>query len=181
MPWINQDCQCFWSSATLTGLNQSSAAEASWCLTSLPLSMSIWSETECMCKWKGCETCGKTERTDLSSKAQVVFFQWVCWYGHTLLTLMFLCSDDRRLPCMHLFHQVCVDQWLITNKKCPICRVDIEAQLPSESWHCFPELLSSLLLPLILPGTSVNQRWHDLPAQIWKHWTQSAGSAVWYN
>ncbi|OBS77088.1 hypothetical protein A6R68_16445 [Neotoma lepida] len=38
-----------------------------------------------------------------------------------------------RLPCMHLFHQVCVDQWLITNKKCPICRVDIEAQLPSES------------------------------------------------
>ncbi|KAM9062147.1 E3 ubiquitin-protein ligase Arkadia isoform X1 [Sarcophilus harrisii] len=42
-------------------------------------------------------------------------------------------EDVRRLPCMHLFHQVCVDQWLITNKKCPICRVDIEAQLPSES------------------------------------------------
>ncbi|XP_040198708.1 E3 ubiquitin-protein ligase Arkadia isoform X1 [Rana temporaria] len=42
-------------------------------------------------------------------------------------------EDVRRLPCMHLFHQVCVDQWLITNKKCPICRVDIEAQLPTES------------------------------------------------
>ncbi|KAK2504830.1 hypothetical protein MC885_008263 [Smutsia gigantea] len=42
-------------------------------------------------------------------------------------------EDVRRLPCMHLFHQVCVDQWLITNKKCPICRVDIEAQLPNES------------------------------------------------
>ncbi|KAG7274271.1 hypothetical protein CRUP_037198 [Coryphaenoides rupestris] len=39
----------------------------------------------------------------------------------------------RRLPCMHLFHQLCVDQWLLTNKKCPICRVDIEAQLSSES------------------------------------------------
>lgn len=75
------------------------------------------------------------------------FFQWNCWYGNPLLTLMFLCSADRRLPCMHLFHQVCVDQWLITNKKCPICRVDIEAQLPSESWHCFPELLSFLSLP----------------------------------
>ncbi|KAM4630887.1 E3 ubiquitin-protein ligase Arkadia isoform 2-T5 [Polymixia lowei] len=42
-------------------------------------------------------------------------------------------EDVRRLPCMHLFHQLCVDQWLLTNKKCPICRVDIEAQLSSES------------------------------------------------
>ncbi|XP_062845656.1 E3 ubiquitin-protein ligase Arkadia isoform X2 [Trichomycterus rosablanca] len=40
-------------------------------------------------------------------------------------------EDVRRLPCMHLFHQLCVDQWLLTNKKCPICRVDIEAQLES--------------------------------------------------
>ncbi|XP_005103544.1 nascent polypeptide-associated complex subunit alpha, muscle-specific form isoform X2 [Aplysia californica] len=36
-------------------------------------------------------------------------------------------EDVRRLPCMHLFHSDCVDQWLSTNKKCPICRVDIEA------------------------------------------------------
>jgi len=35
----------------------------------------------------------------------------------------------RRLPCMHLFHVPCVDQWLGLNKRCPICRVDIEAQL----------------------------------------------------
>ncbi|KTF93668.1 hypothetical protein cypCar_00012799, partial [Cyprinus carpio] len=42
-------------------------------------------------------------------------------------------EDVRRLPCMHLFHQLCVDQWLLTNKKCPICRVDIEAQLSPES------------------------------------------------
>ena len=30
---------------------------------------------------------------------------------------------------MHLFHVQCVDQWLTTNKRCPICRVDIESQL----------------------------------------------------
>ncbi|KAK9408790.1 RING finger protein [Crotalus adamanteus] len=42
-------------------------------------------------------------------------------------------EDVRRLPCMHLFHQVCVDQWLATSKKCPICRVDIETQLGLDS------------------------------------------------
>lgn len=30
---------------------------------------------------------------------------------------------------MHLFHTACVDQWLSSNKRCPICRVDIEALL----------------------------------------------------
>lgn len=38
-------------------------------------------------------------------------------------------EDVRRLPCMHLFHIECVDQWLATNKRCPICRVDIETHL----------------------------------------------------
>lgn len=38
-------------------------------------------------------------------------------------------NDVRRLPCMHLFHRDCVDQWLVTSKHCPICRVDIEAQI----------------------------------------------------
>ena len=31
---------------------------------------------------------------------------------------------------MHLFHVPCVDQWLSLNKRCPICRVDIETQHP---------------------------------------------------
>ncbi|XP_018592144.1 E3 ubiquitin-protein ligase RNF165 isoform X3 [Scleropages formosus] len=42
-------------------------------------------------------------------------------------------EDVRRLPCMHLFHQACVDQWLATSRKCPICRVDIETQLTPDS------------------------------------------------
>ncbi|CAK1545596.1 unnamed protein product [Leptosia nina] len=42
-------------------------------------------------------------------------------------------SDCRRLPCMHLFHMECVDQWLGTNKHCPICRVDIETHLSKDA------------------------------------------------
>lgn len=41
-------------------------------------------------------------------------------------------EDVRRLPCMHLFHVSCVDQWLTTVKFCPLCRVDIEAQVESK-------------------------------------------------
>lgn len=42
-------------------------------------------------------------------------------------------SDCRRLPCMHLFHMECVDQWLTTNKHCPICRVDIETHISKDN------------------------------------------------
>ncbi|XP_037092940.1 E3 ubiquitin-protein ligase RNF165-like [Pollicipes pollicipes] len=38
----------------------------------------------------------------------------------------------RRLPCMHLYHIDCVDQWLATSRRCPICRVDIEAHLTKD-------------------------------------------------
>lgn len=61
-------------------------------------------------------------------------------------------EDVRRLPCMHLFHQGCVDQWLATSRKCPICRVDIETQLNPDSWfdtntHVSITLCGSCFLP----------------------------------
>jgi len=33
----------------------------------------------------------------------------------------------RQLPCGHLFHKCCVDQWLRRNKKCPLCNSAIDA------------------------------------------------------
>ncbi|XP_067615222.1 uncharacterized protein [Eurosta solidaginis] len=49
------------------------------------------------------------------------------------LSLFEIDNDVRRLPCMHLFHTDCVDQWLVTNKHCPICRVDIETHLTKDA------------------------------------------------
>ncbi|KAJ0172231.1 hypothetical protein K1T71_012204 [Dendrolimus kikuchii] len=49
------------------------------------------------------------------------------------LSLFEIHADCRRLPCMHLFHMECVDQWLSTNKHCPICRVDIETHLNKDA------------------------------------------------
>lgn len=64
-------------------------------------------------------------------------------------------EDVRRLPCMHLFHVPCVDQWLGLNKRCPICRVDIEAQLcPSATIRCSMSANKSSAEPA--PSTSSN-------------------------
>ncbi|KAM9735195.1 LOW QUALITY PROTEIN: E3 ubiquitin-protein ligase ARK2C-like [Menidia menidia] len=64
---------------------------------------------------------GEEEETDVDEKCTIC------------LSMLEEGEDVRRLPCMHLFHQGCVDQWLATSRKCPICRVDIETQLSPDS------------------------------------------------
>ncbi|KAF9969491.1 hypothetical protein BGZ73_008138, partial [Actinomortierella ambigua] len=38
----------------------------------------------------------------------------------------------RFLPCQHHFHQECVDQWLLTDKSCPLCKHDIDRPMLTE-------------------------------------------------
>ncbi len=37
----------------------------------------------------------------------------------------------RTLQCAHIFHMECIDRWLILNKKCPICRVEVDRGCPT--------------------------------------------------
>jgi len=46
-----------------------------------------------------------------------------------------ICQEDfaadeevRDLPCQHYFHSHCIDQWLVIQKKCPLCRHDITTE-----------------------------------------------------
>lgn len=32
----------------------------------------------------------------------------------------------KQLPCSHILHRVCAKNWFKVNKKCPVCRLDIE-------------------------------------------------------
>jgi len=34
-------------------------------------------------------------------------------------------EDLKTLPCMHFYHTVCIDQWLLQNRTCPVCKYDI--------------------------------------------------------
>ncbi|KAM3131746.1 hypothetical protein pb186bvf_016142 [Paramecium bursaria] len=43
------------------------------------------------------------------------------------LTEYFDKEEIRTMPCLHYFHQQCIDQWLDKSRVCPICRTDVNS------------------------------------------------------
>lgn len=35
-------------------------------------------------------------------------------------------QDTRALPCVHKFHRKCIDEWIVRDRCCPLCRVTIQ-------------------------------------------------------
>merc|ERR1719198_1456605 len=39
----------------------------------------------------------------------------------------------RILPCLHRYHQTCIDRWLQQSRACPVCKYPIDAAAPGAS------------------------------------------------
>jgi len=51
-------------------------------------------------------------------------------------TKCLICLDDfsdgdeiKTLPCLHIYHQACVERWLHTDNSCPVCKTPIGSRL----------------------------------------------------
>lgn len=42
----------------------------------------------------------------------------------------------RTLPCLHQFHQICIDQWLGSSSNCPVCKYDLNNCTSSRRTNC---------------------------------------------
>jgi hypothetical protein len=50
---------------------------------------------------------------------------WPCLQCTVCIDSMLEGQQVRRLPCAHVFHTNCIDHWLLTRRKCPLCNLNI--------------------------------------------------------
>ncbi|OLY85284.1 RING finger protein 165 [Smittium mucronatum] len=51
-------------------------------------------------------------------------------------------EDIRRIPCLHMFHRECLDQWLLERVgSCPNCRLDLHTETAKDHKPINPELV----------------------------------------
>ncbi len=89
-------------------------------------------------KYSVCQKCGSVRYG--SRKSQCAY----CSLIFATLSRCVICMIDfelndkiKYLPCLHTFHQTCIDQWLLRSLSCPSCMEPIDVGLLAafDNWH----------------------------------------------
>lgn len=51
----------------------------------------------------------------------------ICMEGFQVGKYIYISEEPiKRFPCGHIFHNQCAKAWLKVNRRCPVCRLDLE-------------------------------------------------------
>ncbi|GJD10971.1 RING finger protein 165 [Galdieria sulphuraria] len=81
------------------------------------------------------DTCECSIEKDNCIKTDTMLFRYVHDFCSICLENYSNSDSLRVLPCLHFFHVVCIDKWLMMDKACPLCKWDIDRGLLYSSWE----------------------------------------------
>jgi hypothetical protein len=81
------------------------------------------------------DTCKGPVENDSCVKTDTMLFRYNQEYCSICLENYVNGDVLRVLPCLHFFHVSCIDNWLMMDKACPLCKWDIDRGLLYSSWE----------------------------------------------
>eukprot|EP00755_Sulcionema_specki_P023157 Sspe_Gene.78213::Locus_48921_Transcript_1_1_Confidence_1.000_Length_633::g.78213::m.78213 len=65
-------------------------------------------------------------------------------------------SEWSRLPCGHEYHRQCIGKWFQRSSRCPICRYDLQATIPTSAPTAPDDLVEPGASPVETSSDSIN-------------------------